>query len=215
MVGAMTQIADRLQQRGDWPFPFVANIEPQLRIVLRQLHSVTLKEMAVSFPWPTREMAGAEVLPIRAMKPEEKTKWLSQLFGMLQHEQAKERPTTPKVPPPSPSSSRFEAPRQRPDSRPRTPSAGSSDLPLRRSNGTTRSSPPGRFRMNLAVPGVEPVPHGSVSSRSNSPRTFSPSPASSPPLDVGLGRMLSVNQRPGRAVLSDAMSLALFRVNDG
>ncbi|WYZ38402.1 hypothetical protein EsH8_III_000316 [Colletotrichum jinshuiense] len=81
LIGAMTQIAGRLEQRGDWAFEAVANVEPQLRIVLRQLDSETLREMAVSFPWPTREMGGAEVLPLRSMKPEEKQKWLQNIWG--------------------------------------------------------------------------------------------------------------------------------------
>ncbi|KAK3326726.1 hypothetical protein B0H66DRAFT_637957 [Apodospora peruviana] len=114
LVGAMTQIADRLERRDDWHFSPEANIEPQIRIVLRQMHSLTLREMAVSFPWPTREMAGAEVLPIRSMKPEEKQKWLQQLWGLLSVEKLKEasaaRAKSP-GPPSTASTARFEAPR--------------------------------------------------------------------------------------------------------
>ncbi|KAJ4302486.1 hypothetical protein N0V88_002631 [Collariella sp. IMI 366227] len=89
LVGAMNQIAERLEQRDDWTFAHESNIEAQIRIILRQLNSLTLREMAVSFPWPTREMAGAEVLPIRSMRPEEKRKWLQQLWGMLTAEKTK------------------------------------------------------------------------------------------------------------------------------
>ncbi|KAM7202606.1 hypothetical protein V8F20_004395 [Naviculisporaceae sp. PSN 640] len=115
LVGAMTQIAERLEQRNDWHFPKEVNIEPQIRIVLRQMHSLTLREMAVSFPWPTREMAGAEVLPIRSMKPEEKQKWVQQLWGMLNIEKIKEVRERAKSPGPgagSGTTARFEAPRQ-------------------------------------------------------------------------------------------------------
>jgi hypothetical protein len=79
LVGAMLQIANRLQVRPDWPFEPLMIIERQLRIILGQLTLMTLKEMAVSFPWPTREKSGGEVLPIRSMRPEEKNKWLQQL----------------------------------------------------------------------------------------------------------------------------------------
>lgn len=85
LTGAVTQIADRLEERHDWAFEPVLNVEPQLRVVLRQLNSMTLKEMAVSFPWPTREMAGAEVLPVlRAMKPEQNQRRLRNLWSLLQ-----------------------------------------------------------------------------------------------------------------------------------
>ncbi|KAM7214167.1 hypothetical protein V8F06_010482 [Rhypophila decipiens] len=116
LVGAMTQIAERLEQRADWYFPREVNIEPQIRIVLRQMHSLTLREMAVSFPWPTREMAGAEVLPIRSMKPEEKQKWVQQLWGMLNIERIKEVRERARSPGPGAgqgSTARFEAPRAR------------------------------------------------------------------------------------------------------
>jgi hypothetical protein len=87
----MTQLADRLERREDWYFPHEANVEGQVRIILRQLNSLTLREMAVSFPWPTREMAGAEVLPARSMCPhEEKRRWLQQLWAML----SSEKPST-------------------------------------------------------------------------------------------------------------------------
>ncbi|KAF3804274.1 D-threonine aldolase [Colletotrichum gloeosporioides] len=107
LVGAMSQIAERLEQRGDWAFQPVANVEPQLRIVLRQLDSETLREMAVSFPWPTREMGGAEVLPLRSMKPEEKQRWLQQLWGLLRDE----APKKPASRGDQGRASRFEAPR--------------------------------------------------------------------------------------------------------
>jgi len=114
LVGAMTQIGDRLERRDDWAFPYEANVEPQIRIVLRQMHSLTLREMAVSFPWPTREMAGAEVLPIRSMKPEEKQKWLQGLWGMLSVERAKDKEAAARARGPSTASNaRFEAPRAR------------------------------------------------------------------------------------------------------
>lgn len=113
LVGAMTQIGDRLERRDDWAFPHEANIEPQIRIVLRQMHSLTLREMAVSFPWPTREMAGAEVLPIRSMKPEEKQKWLNNLWGLLTAEKNKEKASRARSPGPPVSNARFEAPRAR------------------------------------------------------------------------------------------------------
>ncbi|KAK3352162.1 hypothetical protein B0H65DRAFT_420161 [Neurospora tetraspora] len=118
LVGAMTQIADRLEQREDWYFKPEINVEAQIRIVLRQMHSLTLREMAVSFPWPTREMAGAEVLPCRSAKSEPpetskkaEQKWLQQLWGIISKEPSAER--RPRLPGSASggSSGRFEAPR--------------------------------------------------------------------------------------------------------
>lgn len=118
LVGAMTQIADRLEQREDWYFKPEINVEAQIRIVLRQMHSLTLREMAVSFPWPTREMAGAEVLPCRSAKPEPpetskkaEQKWLQTLWGIISKEPSAER--KPRLPGSASggSSGRFEAPR--------------------------------------------------------------------------------------------------------
>ncbi len=184
LVGAMTQIAERLETRPDWAFEAVANIEPQLRIVLRQLNSVTLKEMAVSFPWPTREMAGAEVLPIRSMKPEEKDKWVQQLWNLVRDDKSKDAFSrfsshfSGAVRSRSPSPSRFEAPPRH------APNPGESGP-----NG--RAGP--RFDQNLTVP--------------------NPKAEAAQPRDVPFERLLSV-RRPGAAVLSDAMSLALFRVDE-
>ncbi|KFA78627.1 hypothetical protein S40288_11201 [Stachybotrys chartarum IBT 40288] len=183
LVGAMNQIADRLQRRGDWPFEVVANVEPQLRIVLRQLEPATLQEMAVSFPWPTREMAGAEVLPIRSMKPEEKEKWVQQLWRLFKEEREKE--SVYKAPArfdgearlAVPSASRFEAPR--------APVAGRS--PQR--SGAVRS--------------ISPSPTGRGNAIRESRETN----------DVPLGRLMSVHRKPTGTVLGDAMSLALFRVD--
>jgi 2-polyprenyl-6-methoxyphenol hydroxylase-like FAD-dependent oxidoreductase len=195
LVGAMLQIADRLQERADWPFEPIANIEPQLRIVLRQLTSVTLKEMAVSFPWPTREMGGAEVLPIRSMKPEEKNRWLQQLFTLLGDEKSKGSASRSR----SPSSSRFEAPRGvSPLPRSPSPSPNHLEPTLQRSNAA-RSPSPVRFeQLSLTVPDGNPSPRHQRSSSG----------------DTSLVRLLSVTQRPGRAMLADAMSLALFRVDE-
>lgn len=109
----MAQIADRLELRNGWYFPHEANVEAQIRIILRQLNSLTLREMAVSFPWPTREMAGAEVLPIRSMRPEEKRKWLQQLWGLLSAERSKEAAARGRDRLSTASSARFEAPRPR------------------------------------------------------------------------------------------------------
>ncbi|UKZ82787.1 hypothetical protein TrVFT333_010585 [Trichoderma virens FT-333] len=204
LIGAMTQIADRLQRRDDWAYDFVDNVEPQLRIVLRQLDTVTLKEMAVSFPWPTREMAGAEVLPIRSMKPEEKQKWLNNLWGLLKDERSRES----RAPPPqerdrSPSAARFEAPKggkARPVSLmpPGSDSLGNGigSASLRRSNATQSV----RHSRNLSVPGE------------SAPRARSPSPG--PGGEVSLSRMLTVHKKPPTSVLGDALSLALFRVED-
>jgi len=130
LVGAMTQIADRLEKRGDWYFPPEANVEAQIRIVLRQMHPQTLREMAVSFPWPTREMAGAEVLPLRSMKPEEKQKWLQQLWGLLSVERSKEAAAKS-----GSSSARFEAPRS-----PRRLAFGSSRSPSPSPSPTSRTA---------------------------------------------------------------------------
>ncbi|KAK3995684.1 hypothetical protein QBC44DRAFT_233465 [Cladorrhinum sp. PSN332] len=137
LVGAMTQIADRLEQRPDWHFPQEANIEPQIRIVLRQLHSLTLREMAVSFPWPTREMAGAEVLPIRSMKPEEKQKWVQSLWGILNTEKKKKEPARGRSPNPAVSKARFEAPRLQVGDRARS----KSPLPNRKNQASPNTSP--------------------------------------------------------------------------
>ena len=63
LVSSIVQTAERLQSRSDWPLAKVDNIESHLRYVLGNLSPATVQEMAVSFPWPTRQMAGAEVLP--------------------------------------------------------------------------------------------------------------------------------------------------------
>ena len=83
LAATMIQIASRLEKRKDWEFDNVVDLAPQLCSILRQLDPLTLKQMAVSFPWPTREMAGAEVLPIRYMKPEERQRWLKQLATLI------------------------------------------------------------------------------------------------------------------------------------
>ncbi|EAQ85600.1 hypothetical protein CHGG_06853 [Chaetomium globosum CBS 148.51] len=148
LVGAMTQIADRLELRDDWYFPHESNIEAQIRIILRQLNSLTLREMAVSFPWPTREMAGAEVLPIRSMRPEEKRKWLQQLWSLVKDEKSKdsargrERST-------STSNARFEAPRPR----------SKSPLPPRGQSPRPETPPPPAFVGGPVpqMPSVAPV----------------------------------------------------------
>ena len=203
LIGAMVQIADRLQTRDDWAFEPVVNVEPQLRIVLRQLDSMTLKEMAVSFPWPTREMAGAEVLPIRSMKPEEKQKWLQNLWGVLKSDKTDlksllGRPASRsdadrrgRSPSPAPSASRFEAPRS---TSPLPSNAG-----LKRTNATQSV----RHGRQLSVP------------NGDAPRTRSPSPSPSRGGEVSLGRMLTVHKKPPENVLGDALSLALFRVQEG
>jgi len=264
LVGAMTQIGDRLERRDDWSFPHEANIEPQIRIVLRQMNSLTLREMAVSFPWPTREMAGAEVLPIRSMKPEEKQKWLQSLWGLLNAERSKEKEAAARARGPSTASNaRFEAPRARskspipmarlklndeptPPVSP-TPSAspapcdiadisslsGSTGLPpfatgsIRRSNATNRLAPstPGaraerRYSnaSKLGVPGQGSeypttinAEDGYVSDSRSGPRSLSPGPGAGG--EVNLTRLLSI-KKPSGSVLSDAMALALFRVDE-
>lgn len=60
---------------------------------------------------------------------------------------------------------------------------------------------PGPSERTLAVPTEL---DGNPSSRPRSPSMGG---------DIPLGRLLSVSQRPGHAVLADAMSLALFRVD--
>ena len=190
LVGAMTQIAQRLEGRPDWSYETVTNLEPQLRIVLRQLDSVTLKEMAVSFPWPTREMAGAEVLPIRSMKPEEKERWVQQLWRMVRDERHKELSFSRlsshfggggNARPQSLTPGRFEAPQR-------------VSVDLSGSNALRPTS--SHVEQNLAVPGAQE-------------ESERPSSSSG---EVTLGRLLSV-RRPNGAVLADAMSLALFRVD--
>lgn len=203
LIGAMTQIADRLERRTDWAFRPVVNIEPQLRIILRQMHCETLREMAVSFPWPTREMGGAEVLPTRSMKPEEKQKWLRSLWSMLRDEKNKERSiessqarSDGSILSASPSFARFEAPRTRtPSPLPsRPPSPVAADAGLRRSNATKSVR---RASRNLMVPdGIGAV--GRPRAPSGSCET--------------IGRMLTVHRKPAGSMLSDAMSLALFSV---
>jgi 2-polyprenyl-6-methoxyphenol hydroxylase-like FAD-dependent oxidoreductase len=184
LVGAMLQIADRLQVREDWPFEPMANVEPQLRNVLRQLTSMTLREMAVSFPWPTREMAGAEILPIRSMRPEEKNKWLQQLWTILRDEKSKGIPGQLR---PS-AASRFEAPR----------SISLHLEPAMQRSNVTQSPSPIWFEQNLTV-----------STGNNTSEQLPP-----PSGDIALASLLSVTERPGRAMLTDAMSLALFRVDE-
>ncbi|KAK1461821.1 hypothetical protein CCUS01_01411 [Colletotrichum cuscutae] len=218
LVGAMAQIAERLEQRGDWAFGPVANVEPQLRIVLRQMDSATLREMAVSFPWPTREMGGAEVLPLRSMKPEEKQRWLQGIWGLLRDEVGRDSQKRP----PSrghrgrpQSTSRFEAPRGAALHPPRAVSPSThflspmpdnaapsrSESTLRRSNANRGGMSPGPSERTLAVPNEL---DGMSFSRPRSPSMGG---------EIPLGRLLSVSQRPGRAVLADALSLALFRVD--
>ena len=178
LVGAMMQIAERLQYRPDWAFEPMANVEPQLRIILRQLNSMTLREMAVSFPWPTREMGGAEVLPIRSMQPEEKKKWMQQLWKLLSDEKSKvmgNRSRSPLL-----SASRFEVPRSNAH---RLPSLSS----------------PARFEQNLTVPTNETSRRPTLQSNSS---------------NGSLVRLLSTTQCPGQAMLADAISLALFRVDE-
>ncbi|KZL77917.1 FHA domain containing protein [Colletotrichum tofieldiae] len=67
LVGQMRRDGIRIQKRSDWTFEQVTNLETQLREVLQKMDPVTLQEMAATFPWPTREMAGAEVLPERSV----------------------------------------------------------------------------------------------------------------------------------------------------
>lgn len=208
LVGAMTQIASRLETRHDWSFMPVAGVEPQVRIVLRQLRSLTLREMAVSFPWPTREMGGAEVLPIRSMKPEERQRWMQSLWKLLKDDKEKP-PPSPRTPgrfdgttPNTASGSRFEAPKQNgpmliPDS----------GLGLKRSGAkSVRSSVNSRME-NLSL-----AENRGRSSLKPEPLNVgrSPSPASG---DGGLVRLLST-RKPNQAMFSDAMSLALFRVDE-
>lgn len=270
LVGAMTQIADRLEQRPDWHFPHEANIEPQIRIVLRQLHSLTLREMAVSFPWPTREMAGAEVLPIRSMKPEEKQKWLQSLWGILNNEKKKDT-TRGRSPNLAVSKARFEAPRLGDRARSKSPMPGrspqaSANVPpvsaqidalnlnslssgdsvtgaLHRSHAGKLSPPPSTqsgwersrhysYNNSLSVPRktssederYQPYQPPSTdryhfSNREGGYGTPPRSPCPVSPIsgygggDVGLTRLLSV-KKPNASVLSEAMALALFRVDD-
>jgi 2-polyprenyl-6-methoxyphenol hydroxylase-like FAD-dependent oxidoreductase len=178
LVGAMLQIANRLQARADWPFEPMINIEPELRDVLGQVASMTLKEMAVSFPWPTRDMAGAEILPIRSMRPEEKKKWLQQLWTILKEDKSKAMASRL----PSPSASRFEA----------FPSASPMHLEqtIQRSR-TTQSPPPAWLETALNNNNISELPG-----------------------DIPLARLLSVTKRPGNEMLTDAMSLALFRIDE-
>ncbi|KAK3296614.1 uncharacterized protein B0H64DRAFT_440115 [Chaetomium fimeti] len=169
LVGAMTQICDRLELRDDWYFPHESNIEAQIRIILRQLNSLTLREMAVSFPWPTREMAGAEVLPIRSMRPEEKRKWLQNLWSLVRDEKSKDsargrgRST-------SASNARFEAPRFR------------SKSPLApRSESPRPETPPPAFAGPVPqVPPIAPVTQMETLSLNGVARnrSLSPSPGS-------------------------------------
>ncbi|KAK1489335.1 hypothetical protein CCUS01_03382 [Colletotrichum cuscutae] len=67
LVGQMRRDGVRIQRRADWAFEQVNNLEPQLREILEKMDVVTIQEMAATFPWPTREMAGAEVLPERSV----------------------------------------------------------------------------------------------------------------------------------------------------
>jgi len=158
---------------------------------------LTLKEMAVSFPWPTRQMGGAEVLPIRSMKPEEKSKWLQQLFTLIGGDDKSKGAVVRSR---SPSSSRFEAPRSvSPIPRPSS-SPGHMDPTIQRSNASPLPSPVRFDKINLTVPNGNET--------SGRPRSSSSSG------DTSLVRLLSVTKRPGQAMLADAMSLALFRVDE-
>ena len=202
LVGAMKQIGERLETRPDWAYEPVLNVEPQLRIILRQLDSVTLKEMAVSFPWPTREMGGAEVMPIRTMKPEEKQKWMQSLWGMLQDKTKQVRPASRSDAAsrsPSPAAARFEAPRSKSPGAPRSKSPGPPSGGLSRSNATQSL----RHGRTLSVPGAE----------GSGDRIPSPSPGRASG-EASLGRMLTLKRTPPEHFLGDALSLALFRVQE-
>ncbi|KAI8216856.1 hypothetical protein K4K53_009740 [Colletotrichum sp. SAR 10_77] len=67
LVGTMRRDAVRIQQRPDWAFEQETNLEYQLRDILEKMDPISLQEMAATFPWPTREMAGAEVMPMRSV----------------------------------------------------------------------------------------------------------------------------------------------------
>jgi 2-polyprenyl-6-methoxyphenol hydroxylase-like FAD-dependent oxidoreductase len=179
LVGAMLQIASRLQVQANWPFEPLMDLEQQLRTVLGQLTAKTLKEMAVSFPWPTREMSGGEVLPIRSMRPDEKNRWLQQLWTILRDDRNKSVPTHLH------SSSRFEA---------LVPASPVHSQPNRRHSHTAQSSFPVQLNSEAitADDGAVELPAG----------------------DVSLEKLLSVTKRPGREILTDAMSLALFRIDE-
>ncbi|KAK4121165.1 hypothetical protein N657DRAFT_577941 [Parathielavia appendiculata] len=177
LVGAMTQIAERLELRRDWYFPHESNVEAQIRIILRQLNSLTLREMAVSFPWPTREMAGAEVLPIRSMRPEEKRKWLQQLWDLLTTEKNKEAAASARGRDRalSTSNARFEALRPRSRSKSPLPSSGSppirSQSPLPPIINTSQLEP---------ITQVETLDLNTALADSTTNRSPSPSPSISP-----------------------------------
>ncbi|KAI6781955.1 uncharacterized protein J7T54_005166 [Emericellopsis cladophorae] len=232
LVGAMVQIASRLETRRDWPFEVVPNIAPQIRIVLRQLRARTLREMAVSFPWPTREMGGAEVLPLRSMKVEEKQRWMQGLWKMMTMRDeggAKDKENAAKLAAAArlgeaPSTSRFEAPKSNGDSNKRNslqvpgqvpgqaPGGGGGgdgglDRGLKRSGAMSIRSPGG-------AGGVEGR-RGRASSITSEVSALStsrePSPASSG--EIGLVRLMST-RKPGKAVFDDALSLALFRLDE-
>ncbi|KAK4185579.1 hypothetical protein QBC35DRAFT_389169 [Podospora australis] len=261
LVGAMTQIAERLETRPDWNFPPEGNIEPQIRIVLRQLNSLTLREMAVSFPWPTREMTGAEVLPIRSKPTEgQKQAWLEQAWALLTRStekgaasrgrtdfkvkgryelssgaqaRARSRSPNPGAPPAQqfpPLAAQLEGlnlrggPNLNGLGEPKTES-------VRRANATKarpRYTPtPGQQRgrsppeqIHLAVPGPGTNGYGgnegylSGDEDVGSIQSRSPGPVS-PMFDgpVNLTRMLSI-KKPSGPVLSDAMALALFRIDE-
>lgn len=72
LILTILQIATRLQMRKDWHFKPMAmhNIETKVREVLMHLDPRTLQEMAVTFPWPTQEMSGPEILPSRSLESE-------------------------------------------------------------------------------------------------------------------------------------------------
>ncbi|OQO14146.1 hypothetical protein B0A48_01022 [Cryoendolithus antarcticus] len=157
--------------------------------------------MAVSFPWPTREMSGAEVLPIRSMKPQEKQKWLQSVWTKLQAEAGSRSKSS--IRPPliangtdkPVSASRFEAPR---NPSPRPPSS----VGLGRSNATQSVRITNR---NLELPTRGRNTDGTDGARGRSP---------SPSGEMSLGRMLTMTRRPPKNMMGDALSLALFRVQE-
>ena len=205
----MVQIADRLQGRPDWNYETVKNVEPQIRICLRQMQSVTLREMAVSFPWPTREMAGSEVLPLRSMKPAEKQKWLQGLWNRIQEEQKNKAARSQSADVKSDekiSSGRFEAPRGL------APRSRTSMMPtgggLSRSNATQSV----RHSRNNSLTVLQANGGGPEPERPE--RSRSPSPGPAPDGEVTLSRMMTVSKRPPQAMLTEALSLALFRMKE-
>lgn len=161
-----------------------------------------------------------QVMPIRTMKAEEKQDWLQGLWKMLKDDgSSKSRPPPRTDGDGKQVSGRFEeapgaAPVKLPKPSPQLLDVGGGGAQggLRRSGAkSVRGPAPARFE-NLSISADEDRGRAPPSLSPGNPAVRSPSPAMDG--EVSIVRMLSTRKGPGRAMLADAMDLALFRVEE-